>query len=571
MEFTPGPAVHQILCADCGTPIVPNTANLCVSCLRNTVDITEGIPKQASVSFCRNCERFLSPPQAWALAQPESRELLSICLKKLKGLNKVRLTDAHFIWTEPHSKRLRVAMTIQKEVLTNTILEQTFEIEYLVQHGQCPDCAKLAAKNTWKALVQVRQKVHHKRTFLYLEQLILKHNAQKDTISVKEVRDGLDFFYSSRSHALKMVEFLGSVVPIRSKASEQLLSSDTHTNTANFKYTYSVEIVPICKDDLVCIPLKQARQLSNISPLTVCVRVGNSIQLLDPATLQSCDIPSQVYWRTPFDSLASVTDLVEFTVLDIEPDHTKKTKGKHIMADVQVALAGAFRSSGGKADEDDGLMDYEDQGLTNQIYHTRTHLGAILQPGDAVLGYHLTNANYNSDDFASLPVGRIPDIILVKKTYPNRRKKNKARKWKLRSIAKEAGEEGETSGARGVVGRMGGRDHKKVEEDYELFLRDLEEDPEMRQGVNLYKAPEVKMAEPVVQEKKGGRRRGQNQYSMDVDDTPEERVPSSVVDGDGEDKEEEETDFPDVALDELLEGFDEMTLAAGEHEEQEQK
>jgi NMD protein affecting ribosome stability and mRNA decay len=37
-------------------------------------------------------------------------------LKKLKGLNKVRLTEAHFIWTEPHSKRLRVSMTIQKEV-----------------------------------------------------------------------------------------------------------------------------------------------------------------------------------------------------------------------------------------------------------------------------------------------------------------------------------------------------------------------------------------------------------------------------------------------------------------------
>lgn len=70
----------------------------------------------ASVSFCRNCERFLSPPQTWTLARPESSELLSICLKKLKGLNKVRLTEAHFIWTEPHSKRLRVSMTIQKEV-----------------------------------------------------------------------------------------------------------------------------------------------------------------------------------------------------------------------------------------------------------------------------------------------------------------------------------------------------------------------------------------------------------------------------------------------------------------------
>ena len=169
----------------------------------------------ASISFCRNCERFLSPPATWTLARPESQELLAICLKKLKGLNKVRMTDAHFIWTEPHSKRLRVSMTIQKEVLTATILEQIFEIEYLVQHGQCPDCAKLAAKNTWKALVQVRQKVPHKRTFLYLEQLILKHGAQKDTISVKEVRDGLDFFYSSRSHAIKMVDFLQSVVPIR--------------------------------------------------------------------------------------------------------------------------------------------------------------------------------------------------------------------------------------------------------------------------------------------------------------------------------------------------------------------
>ena len=70
----------------------------------------------ASVSFCRNCERFLSPPTSWTLAKPESSELLAICLRKLKGLSKVRLTEAHFIWTEPHSKRLRVSMTIQKEV-----------------------------------------------------------------------------------------------------------------------------------------------------------------------------------------------------------------------------------------------------------------------------------------------------------------------------------------------------------------------------------------------------------------------------------------------------------------------
>ncbi|KAJ4470664.1 NMD3 family-domain-containing protein [Lentinula edodes] len=545
MEFVPAPAVHRVLCADCGTPIVPNSANLCVACLRNTVDITEGIPKQASVSFCRNCERFLAPPQAWVLARPESSELLALCLKKLKGLPKVRLTEAHFIWTEPHSKRLRVSLTIQKEVLTSTILEQTFEIEYLVQHGQCPDCAKLAAKNTWKALVQVRQKVPHKRTFLFLEQLILKHGAQKDTISVKEVKDGLDFFYSQRSHAIKMVEFLTGVVPVRSKASEQLLSSDTHSNTANFKYTYSVEIMPICKDDLVCIPPKQARQLGNISPLTVCTRVGSSIQLLDPATLQTCEITSAIYWRNEFNSLATVTDLVEFTVLDVEADG--RSRGKFVLADAQVALAGAFRSGAG---QDEDSMDYESAGYTNQIYHTRTHLGGILQPGDTALGYFLTNSNYNSDDFASLPAERIPDIMLVKKTYPNRRKKNKSRGWKLRSIGKEAGEEGETGSGRGVVGRLGGRDQKKVEEDYEHFLRDLEEDPEMRSAVNLYKSTDVNMK---TETKRGPKK---PQFAMDVDETPRQI----------EEEEEEEADFPEIQLDELLEGFDEMTLGEGREE-----
>ena len=82
--------------------------------------------------------------------------------------------------------------SITLKVFTSTILQQVFQVEYLVQYTQFADCAKLAAKNTWKALVQVRQKVPHKRTFLFLEQLILKHSAQKETISVKEVKDGFE-------------------------------------------------------------------------------------------------------------------------------------------------------------------------------------------------------------------------------------------------------------------------------------------------------------------------------------------------------------------------------------------
>ena len=358
---------------------------------------------------------------------------------------------------------------------------------------------------------------------------------------------------------LYCIQFL--ILILSSKASEQLLSADTHSNTANYKFTYSVEIVPICKDDLICLPQKLARSLSNIHPLTICTRVGSSLQVIDVATLQTADIPAQIYWRTPFEPLASVTDLVEFTVLDIEPDYTK-SKGKLVMADAQVALAGAFRSTG-KLEEDDA-MDYNSAGQTSTIFHTRTHLGAILQPGDTVLGYHLSNANYNSTDFSDLQAHLIPDIVLIKKTYPNRRKKSKQRSWRLRSIAKEAGEEGETGSGRGVVGRLGGRDQKKVEEDYELFLRDLEEDPEMRAGVNLYKSKsdvtnDVRMTGPGGGPAHGGSKKKKvqkrNVGSMDVD------MEEATSDREGE---VEEADFPEIQLDELLEDFDEMTLGGDE-------
>ena len=107
MNFEPSAAAQEsyILCADCGTVInSTNGANLCeysasrtykwyrlrsmrwigegradhigVGCLRNSVDVTEGIPKEATLMFCRGCERFSSPPSAWVFAQPESRELM---------------------------------------------------------------------------------------------------------------------------------------------------------------------------------------------------------------------------------------------------------------------------------------------------------------------------------------------------------------------------------------------------------------------------------------------------------------------------------------------------------------
>lgn len=52
----------------------------------------------------------------------------------------VKLIDAGFIWTEPHSRRLKLKLTIQKEVMNGAILQQTFVVD--VRPGSAPSPLK---------------------------------------------------------------------------------------------------------------------------------------------------------------------------------------------------------------------------------------------------------------------------------------------------------------------------------------------------------------------------------------------------------------------------------------------
>ena len=44
-------------------------------------------------------------------------------------------------------------MTIQGEVMAGTILQQSFVVEYIVNHQMCDDCRRVEAKDTWNASV----------------------------------------------------------------------------------------------------------------------------------------------------------------------------------------------------------------------------------------------------------------------------------------------------------------------------------------------------------------------------------------------------------------------------------
>jgi nonsense-mediated mRNA decay protein 3 len=158
--------------------------------------------------------------------------------------------------------------------------------------------------------------------------------------------------------------------------------------------------------------------------------------------------------------IADMQDLVEFIVLDIEPQAGKK--GRFVLAEATIAPA---------ADMD-------------KTYYVKTHLGALLHPGDSVLGFDLSGSNFNSAELDAIGESRryaatVPDVVLVKKHYP-RRKKARSRAWKLRRMAREEAD---------MAPRK--QDQDRLERDYEMFLRDVEEDAEMRVGLNLYKQRKV--------------------------------------------------------------------------------
>ncbi|KAJ3681731.1 hypothetical protein LUZ60_014304 [Juncus effusus] len=462
--FFPTQTPGTVLCCTCGVPMAPNPANMCVRCLRSRVDITEGLPRQAAVNFCPDCSSYLHPPNKWLKFNQDSQELLHFLLKKLhvRFSKFVTLSHAEFLFTEPHSKRIKIRLRVRKEVMNGAILEQPHTVEWVIHDRLCPSCSRLAANpDQWIASVQLRQHVNHRRTFLYLEQLILRHGVAARAARIASAPHGIDFFFSSKSHAMRLVDFLGSVSPIKYRTDKQLVSHDVKSQTYNYKYTFSVEISPICREDLICLPPKVSKSLGNLGPIVICTKVSNSIFLMDPSTLRVGYLNASQYWNEPFRPLLSSRQLVEYSILDIEPESDVVTING---ARCQLAYAQVARMS-----------DF------SNVFTIKTHLGHLLKVGDNAMGYDLFSANNNDMELDKYKDLVLPDAILMKKSYEERRLrrriKNKPRKFKIKSLPIEEN----------VSGRVNKGEEERKNEEYEKFIDELEENPELRFNISLYK------------------------------------------------------------------------------------
>ncbi|KPM05786.1 60S ribosomal export protein NMD3-like protein [Sarcoptes scabiei] len=463
----------QILCCDCGIIIEPNPTNTCIACLRRNHDFTENIPRESIVHFCKKCERYkIEDLGKWVACELESKELMFLLLKKIKNsIQHLKLIDVDFVWTEPHSRRIKIKVYLQKEIVGGAILQRDVVIEFVVHPLMCDDCHRREAKNYWKAVVQVRQKVSHKKTLYFLEQLLLKFQAHSKCIDIKPMHDGIDFFFLKRDDAEKLSSFLESTVASRLTKSKQLITHDVHNNTYNYKYTFSVEIVPICKDDVVCLPPSLAASLGNIGPICVVLRVTNLISLIDPFTLKVAELNATSYFRSPFRSICYSNQLTEFTVMDLDKitnDCTNSSKKQCSSARkaTKYSLADVY------------LVKSSEIGTADQT-HTRSHLGGILNPGDLVLGFDLSTANINEPNWERYERShqdKIPDIILVKKCYGDRASRKRRRRWRLKRMDPRTGSRSN------IIG-------DEQDDDYEQFMEDLEEDQTMRQFVEVYKDP----------------------------------------------------------------------------------
>jgi len=429
---TPSGEIGKIACCTCGVLIAPNQANMCLACLSQRVNIGEGISTSGLVMMCTECGRFCSSDR-WLKCEPESAELLALCLKAVHGLGRgkgskkggrgAKFVDASFIWTEPHSRRIKLNVTVEKELeeFNNAVVQQNLVVELVVRTRLCDICTKESTDQNWTTIVQVRQQVQHKRTLLNLENQLMKNGAANKALRVLGVKNGLDFYFATPNAAKSFTDHVLSCVPARRKESKSLVGADLSSNTYRFRISVHVEVVPICKGDFVLLPKKLSNALFGGKASSVLVdSIATTINLVDPVTNARAKLGEAKYWPNAFPAYASTKDMIEFIVLDVEP-----------LDYAQAATPATSEAEPGKASEAQvGIVEVaraSDFGVNDERFSVNSHIAAFLEAGDSVLGFDF--ANRVDDETVK---GDLPSVVLVQKMKQpgegDRRKKSKKKK-----------------------------------------------------------------------------------------------------------------------------------------------
>ena len=437
-----------IPCCTCGAIIRPNPSNQCGSCLA-TVDISALVRRGSGggdliIYQCRQCRRFdrAGDGRYYVDVEPESPDMMALLLKQIpalsgknnqyikrSGVEALKILDSMFIWTEPNSMRMRVLLTIKADI-NEVSIQQRIKVDFIVQWKQCPNCLKEARQNTWKAIVQLRQKRDDSRKGLLILELAIARNAEirKDILSVQTKKNGFDFYLPSVDKARHFTQYLSKAAPMRLKTTTSLVSEDKKNNTANIKTTIACDMVPLCRDDLIAVQ-KRAKGVKSLSGrLCLVLKISSVVHLVDAApardsdmSTRCADLHGESYWKggeeKSYRLFLSSKHLIRFIVLDVELCGGERYRdgdgtnhlyqgphsgvSKYALADVEVAREVDF-------------------GVNDETYRCVCHLGHLLHVGDVVLGYDLTSTVLSSESEWSMENTFnssfiLPDVVLVRK------------------------------------------------------------------------------------------------------------------------------------------------------------
>ena len=459
----------KIVCCLCSAVIDANPRGTCEACLKKSLNIKTCIPTEFELQYCKGCQRFLRPP--YVKIERDSADMMKLCLSRIKSYDKkVKIIDSNFIYTEPHSKVIKIKISIQKEVEKN-ILSQNLIIEFKEKWNLCRDCQKLQTPHTWSSCVQIRQRVPHKKTMLYLEQIILKNKMQKSSLYFEEANDGFDFFFSTRRAGEIFSNWIATVVPSKITYHKKYVSLSTST------FTYLVDVANVAKYDLFILDKDSYKKLGGIGPLLICTRLSSRTIFIDPRTFNHLYLDGNTFFKYKFNPFCNSNQLTEFLVLDVyeEIDYNfgsinnnntnnnknekkKKNKGKKknkrkkdesdseeekkeennvINTNESESMDSMSISTNyekGVKDKEKKLEEDKEHILKckktfikiirnnnekdkGEIIEIKSHLADVIKVGEIYLGYDLKSINLDSENSAFLEgnINRLPDVILVRK------------------------------------------------------------------------------------------------------------------------------------------------------------
>ena len=452
----------QIPCCVCGTSILPNAANQCPSCLaqglqlQHKLQLGPGGTECPIIHQCRTCRRYQRTPTRYEDCTVESPELLAICLQHIPALQstvhpKLHLVDAGWIWTEPHSMRFQVHVTVRAEIHDVTV-QQRVAVELKCSWQMCPDCNRDYTNRTWHALVQLRQKRpddQAPKTGLRALEQALARNAEirKRVLRMDSARNGFDFYFLAHPHAQIFASYLQKMAPLRVKTTQKMVSEDISNSTANMKYTLHCDMVPLCRDDLVLVSKQCGARggggnVKLSGRLVLVTKVSSVIHVLDAAPLRitvegggsggdmtphQMELNADAYYRNEkfLRVLLSSHRLVRFVVLDVEL--IGRNQGNNDDGTKDGATDDQSKGPGGRggaynhkkyAWADVVVARESDLGVNDDTFTCLSHLGHLIRSGDVVLGYDLASSTIDGDEESAIHLNshvQWPDVVLVKK------------------------------------------------------------------------------------------------------------------------------------------------------------